>query len=343
MAENYPDIIIDDIDVQQNYSDTCAIKSQQLIMYEFGINVSEEQCMEYSREHGWYGQGWGTQIEDVGKLLEAAGIPCSQYKEANIFDLANELQQGHKVIVAVDSGELWQGGSENEIFEDLYQGEKPDHALIVSGIDVSDPENPMVIITDPGTGEAAHQYPLDMFMDAWSDSQCFMVSTDVPSHETVEQFTAAGYTNGHLPEIAGVEYSVFEDFVNYSHQIDFDTQFSDLYSQFDIYPEMEEWNSFDDVLSYNEDIFTVPYVIPEGNLDGEVEIMVDPFADYDLSIPDPFIVADVDYSAEMLEEYYDDAMVHYHDCMDNGMYLNASIWESYANDIQAYIDGYDVG
>ena len=139
--------------IQQEYADTCAIKSQQLILNDFGVPVSEDQLVQYSIEHGWYsGDGTGTQMGDVGKLLAEAGIPCTQTVNANVFDLANELAQGHKVIVGVDSGELW----DNKLlgwWNDFFHGDTPDHALIVAGIDMADPNNPMVILTDPGTGQ----------------------------------------------------------------------------------------------------------------------------------------------------------------------------------------------
>ena len=61
--------------IQQEYADTCAIKSQQLILNDFGVPVSEDQLVQYSIEHGWYsGDGTGTQMGDVGKLLAEAGI-----------------------------------------------------------------------------------------------------------------------------------------------------------------------------------------------------------------------------------------------------------------------------
>lgn len=88
---------------QQSYSDTCAIKSQQLILSDFGIPITEDQLVQYSMDQGWYtGDGSGTHLSDVGKLLADAGIPCTQSVDANIYDLVDELQQGHKVIVGVD-------------------------------------------------------------------------------------------------------------------------------------------------------------------------------------------------------------------------------------------------
>ena len=228
--------------IQQEYADTCAIKSQQIILNDFGVPVSEDLLVQYSIEKGWYsGDGTGTQMGDVGKLLVEAGIPCTQTVDANVFDLAKELALGHKVIVGVDSGVLW----DNKLLgwlKDIYQGDTPDHALIVAGIDMTDPNNPMVILTDPGTGEAAQPYPLDQFMDAWADSKHYMVSTNIPTPNAVEAFQGMG-EDYHLPTVAEVDYNTFDMFHNYSHYLpDVSTWMAEadpmtlLYSAFDSMP-----------------------------------------------------------------------------------------------------------
>ena len=54
MAEIYePNGIYGQInEVKQAYSDTCAIKSQQLILNEFGIPCTEDELIQFSYEHG---------------------------------------------------------------------------------------------------------------------------------------------------------------------------------------------------------------------------------------------------------------------------------------------------
>lgn len=181
MEENSPvfkALTVDDI--QQEFPDTCAIKSQQIILESHDINVSEQDLVEESIDKGWYapGQG-GTMPEDVGNLLEEHGMTVNHFDNATIDDIASELAKGHQVIVGVDSGELWQPGH-FESLEDFFKLGGADHALIVSGIQV----NPLtsereVILTDPGTGEVAHTYTIDQFEDAWDDSDNFMISSDI--------------------------------------------------------------------------------------------------------------------------------------------------------------------
>lgn len=167
--------------VYQFYEDTCAIQSQHLILQQYGIDVTQEELIEIAKENGWYAEGYGTPMEMVGKLLEYYGVDIHGSQGNNIFNLSNELAQGHQVIVGVDAYEL-AFPEETQDWDTLY-GEQANHALVVVGIDTSDPDNVQVIVTDPGTGNRQMAYPADQFIDAWKDSNCFMVSTDsVPSN-----------------------------------------------------------------------------------------------------------------------------------------------------------------
>lgn len=336
---------------QQTYPDTCAIKSQQLIMNDFGIPVSEDQCVEYSIQHGWYsGDGSGTQCEDVGKLLVDSGIPCTQRCDANVYDLANELAQGHKVIVGVDSGELWNGGFMDWL-KDFFLGDTPDHALIVAGIDMTDPDNPMVVVTDPGTGECAKAYPLDQFMDAWSDSNCYMVSTDVAAPAQTEQMISNGLVGGHLEQIAGVDYDTFTQFQDYSHQIDYTAQGAQLYDIFQNYPSMSDSYTIYDALAQ----YDMPPFDPDWTMQSP-KYYVDPYTfDYsDLTDMDwlnspvsdlqtDFLNDDgMDYNKQVtvdkMQDNLDFAHEHAQQCMDNGMYTAATMWENQAHDIETDIN-----
>ena len=208
--------------IEQQYSDTCAIKSQQLILQDFGIEVTEDDLVAWSAEHGLY-TGNGTRMSDVGILLQEGGIPVTGKVDATVFDLVSELSQGHKVIVGVDSGELWDQGLKADLkewWEDLRHGDTgADHALIVAGVDNSDPSNPMVLLTDPGMGDLCKRYPLDQFMDAWKDSSCFMVSTDIAPAEFASVQTANGQPAMHLADVAGNSYADFQLFHDVSQAL----------------------------------------------------------------------------------------------------------------------------
>ena len=199
------------VEISQGYPDTCAIRSQEIIMRDFGIDVSQETLIAESIAHGWYNpNGGGTNSMDVGNLLELHGIGVEKIQDASIEDLVNNLAQGRRIIVGVDSGELWEGGVGEEL-EDLVLGEHADHALVVAGIDTTDPANPQVVLTDPGTGHVAKSYPLEQFMDAWTDSGCYMVVTDHPAPATAHGMANFDYAEGHIPSIGDMLYDAWRD------------------------------------------------------------------------------------------------------------------------------------
>lgn len=187
--------------IQQYYNDTCAIRSQQIIMRDYGIDISEHDLRDIAMENGWYMPGEGTQLQDVGNLLEIAGVECHQSMNNTVYDLVSELSQGHRVIVGVDSGELWEKtafGRIGEKIEDFLGLRGADHALIVAGVDVN-PNNPKdikVILTDPGSGDLRIEYKMEDFIDAWKDSNCFMVSTEQPAPYQFDPVTDSEVPSG---------------------------------------------------------------------------------------------------------------------------------------------------
>ena len=135
--------------------------------------MSQEDLIAFAEQNGWYSPESGTPMGYVGYIIQSAGVGVHQQMDSTIYDLINELAQGHRVIVGVDSGELWAdrdgniGAQLTEFWEDLWNGQEgADHALIVAGVEVN-PQNPSdvtVVLTDPGTGDLRIEYSLDDFM-----------------------------------------------------------------------------------------------------------------------------------------------------------------------------------
>ena len=168
---------------------TCAIVSQKMILQQFGIEVSEAQLV-YEATSGGFLTSEGSSMDDMGRLLEMHGV--SNHQSFGVEGLIRELSHGHKVIVAVDSGELW--GTDWAI-EDIFFGRQADHALVISGLDLSDPDNPQAVLNDPGHPNGAGvRVPLDQFLDAWTDSGQFYVATDeAPPNLSSDPSIGAGY------------------------------------------------------------------------------------------------------------------------------------------------------
>jgi hypothetical protein len=166
--------------VQQTTDFTCAVVSQEMILHDFGVDVSEAQLVYDAAKNGWL-TDYGTSPDDVGKLLELHGVPTHTNYNGNVESLASELAHGHKIIVGVDSNELWNGVSlSDRVGEWLGWDKGADHAIVINGLDFSNPNDPQVIINDPGNpiDGAGKNYPLDQFLHAWGDSGFTYTATD---------------------------------------------------------------------------------------------------------------------------------------------------------------------
>lgn len=155
----------------QETDSSCAVCAQEFVLEELlDRDFTEEELRDFAEQNGWYSEN-GTPMEDVGNILEAYGLQVNKHEGGSIEDIEKCLDNGGSVIVGLDADEIWYG--DNDIFG---PGDDANHAVEVIGVDYSDPDNPMVILNDSGTPDGCgSEIPLDQFMDAWEDSNCFMV------------------------------------------------------------------------------------------------------------------------------------------------------------------------
>ena len=151
----------------------CAIYAQKFAIEELlGRDISIDELVTVAEENGWFNEeaGGGTVTLNMDKLLDYYGVEHEMTFGNDIDSLEEALNNGQKVIVGVDSGQIWYG-DENDIFSPETTA---DHAVEVIGIDHSDPDSPMVVLNDSGSPDGCGEMvPQDVFVNAWNagDSQ----------------------------------------------------------------------------------------------------------------------------------------------------------------------------
>lgn len=178
---------------------TCAVMAQRGVIEAMtGEDVSEAQLVYEATADGCLSDG-GMSPYDVGRLLDDHQVPNHVVDHGTVGDLVAELSLGHKVIVGVDAGELW---DTDFALEDFF-GQAADHAIWVTGIDDSDPAHPQVIVNDSGDPQGAGRaYDLDRFVNAWADSGFFYVATDHAPADYAAVCPAYDPALGHIPALA---------------------------------------------------------------------------------------------------------------------------------------------
>ena len=169
----------------------CAIKAQQMVLRNYGVEVGLDELTELAKQRGWFEEGTGTAFDYVGELLNTYGVESVQMRNAGVYHIMHELSQGHKIIVGVDS-----------------PSDNPEqHVILVAGIDTTDPDNLQVIVNDPSHAGQEQRYSANEFMQHWKQTGCFMVATKqaapLSSNPEMRNFD---YELGYVRKFADIAY-----------------------------------------------------------------------------------------------------------------------------------------
>lgn len=245
-----------DSNIWQGDQPTCAIRSQEIILRDYGIFHTQDELVEFATQNGWFdpdSEKGGTDKYAVGNILDACGIPTKRVDDATIYDIISELKAGHRVIVSVDADELWVKkepnlfkrlaaqvtNKANDKIQDFLGLEGANHALIVAGVNVNpkDPSDISVTLIDSGTGDVCIEYSFKEFHNAWSDGHCRMISTEIPApfqyNYHTHQIEPSNIQTDYAPSMAvmpdglsnhfHLSSSYYSDFENYHANYDNDS------------------------------------------------------------------------------------------------------------------------
>lgn len=255
-----------DLNIYQGNQPSCAVRSQEIILRDYGISIPQEELIKFAMENGWYSpdpEHGGTPRDATGNILDAMGVETKRYDNANIYDIISELRAGHRVIVSVDANELWIknepslykrffGEVSNRIedkLDDLAGVQGANHALIVAGVNVNpkDPSDMKVVLIDSGSGDVCIEYKFSAFQKAWDDSHCHMVTTTqaAPFQYNFEthQMEPSNFQSDFMPSMVNLPAGLHNQFelpVNYFEEYG---ELTPEYSWNHVAPFWENWDN----------------------------------------------------------------------------------------------------
>ncbi|BFU45009.1 hypothetical protein [Krasilnikovia sp. MM14-A1004] len=122
-------------------------------------------------------------VAGAQELLEDAGVPAGIEVGIGVETLQEYLAEGRRVMLAVDSDEIWYGREDENA---------ADHAVVLTGIDTA---RGVAILSDPGTPDGnMEEVPLSVLADAWADSgNTALVCDEPPAGPAVAADHAAAF------------------------------------------------------------------------------------------------------------------------------------------------------
>lgn len=153
-------------------SNFCCLECEKHILKRRGVEYDAQHLLEVSLRNKWQRED-GTALFNVGRHLEGFGFVVERRYKATIEDVSAALDKGDDVIVAVREGVLI--CDKGVTLEALKGDMAPNHTVVVLGYDAAKQE---VTIYDPNSRNSFDIYPLAQFMDAWSDSKNYLVTSN---------------------------------------------------------------------------------------------------------------------------------------------------------------------
>ena len=138
----------------------CVVRCEYEIIKVYHPEVTLESLVKVSTDEEWLKDG-GTALYDIGRLSEKYNLSVVRRYDCTIDVISMELFYDCKVIAVVNAEKLYGSDKSNN---------DPNHAVLVKKA-----TDDQVVLYDPQT-QKEETYTPSQFIEAWKDSQCYMVS-----------------------------------------------------------------------------------------------------------------------------------------------------------------------
>lgn len=156
---------------------TCGLASLAASLRMLGLQVTENEVVDYAVKNQLCDQEGGTTVIDQVKILNHFGVPAHYDLITSNAQVADAIAHGQTVLVAVNAGSLWREElagqiTPEKIAEHTGNG-RPNHMIEVVGFDV-DPKTHEVVhffVNDTGVHNgAAHMISAETFARATANA-----------------------------------------------------------------------------------------------------------------------------------------------------------------------------
>ena len=141
----------------------CDIECEEFVLHQFGIEVTHKSLLDTAYKNCWL-KDKGMPLYNIGRLLEKNNLPVSRRYNSTIEEVVRLLSAGNQLIAVVDDTLL--GNAQSSANQD------PNHAVAISSISVETDE---IILFNPNTDEELTKYSLKLFLEAWRQSNNYLV------------------------------------------------------------------------------------------------------------------------------------------------------------------------
>lgn len=141
----------------------CDIECEEFVLHQFGIEVTHKSLLDTAYKNCWL-KDKGMPLYNIGRLLEKNNLPVSRRYNSTIEEVVRLLSAGNQLIAVVDDTLL--GNAQSSA------NQHPNHAVAISSISVETDE---IILFNPNTDEELTKYSILSFMEAWKQSNNYLV------------------------------------------------------------------------------------------------------------------------------------------------------------------------
>ena len=159
---------------KENY--LCDIECEEFILHQFGIETTHKTLLDEAYRNCWLKEQ-GMPLYNIGRLLEKNNLSVSRRYNSTIEEIVRFLDNGNQLIAVIDNSMLLHDVVENT--------KRPNHAVAISSVSSSTDE---ITLFNPYTEEELTTYSLSLFLNAWAQSNNYLVVVNTTNKFVYEPY-----------------------------------------------------------------------------------------------------------------------------------------------------------